>query len=87
MSIVRRIANLFRCSRMDRKIDAELQSHIALRADDNLAAGMAPEEVRPDALLRFGNPAATRERVTAVDASRASATCGAISALRCVSWA
>jgi putative ABC transport system permease protein len=69
VSIVRRIANLFRCSRMDRKIDAELQSHIALRADDNLAAGMAPEEVRPDALLRFGNPTATRERVTAVDAT------------------
>ena len=43
MAVFRRIANLFRRSRMDREIDAELQAHIALRTDDNLAAGMSPE--------------------------------------------
>jgi predicted permease len=64
-----RFANLFHRSRVDREIDAELQSHIALRIDDNLAAGMSPAEARRDALVRFGNPASTKERVTAADAS------------------
>jgi predicted permease len=69
MAIFHRFANLFRRSRVDREIDAELQSHIALRIDDNLAAGMSPAQARRDALLRFGNPASTKERVTAADAS------------------
>ena len=69
MSILRRIGNLLRPSRVEREIDAELQSHIALRIEANLAAGMQPAEARRDALIRFGNPAATRERVTAADAA------------------
>jgi putative ABC transport system permease protein len=68
MAVFRRIANLFRLSRVDREINAELQSHIDLRIDDNIAAGMSPEEARRDALLRFGNPTTTRERVTGADA-------------------
>jgi predicted permease len=68
MAIFRRIANLFRRSRIDSEIEAELQAHIALRIDDNLAAGMPPGQARRDAILRFGNPTATRERVTAADA-------------------
>ena len=71
MAVLRRIANLFRRSRMDREIDAELQAHIALRTDDNLAKGMSPEEARRDALVRFGSPTATKERVAAADASLA----------------
>ncbi len=47
----------------------ELQSHIDLRIDTNLAAGMLPEEARRDALVRFGNPTSTRERVYAADAT------------------
>jgi predicted permease len=69
MAVIRRIANLFRRSRVDREIDRELQAHIDLRIDDNLAHGMSPAEARRDARLRFGNPAATKERVTAADAS------------------
>src|SRR5450631_1393737 len=68
MAVFRRIANLIRRTRVDREIGAELQSHIDLRIDDNIAAGMSPAESRRDALLRFGNPTATKERVTAVDA-------------------
>jgi putative ABC transport system permease protein len=74
MAVLRRIANLFRRSRMDREIDAELQAHIALRTDDNHAAGMSPEEARRDALVRFGNPTSTKERVAAADASLAFGT-------------
>jgi predicted permease len=69
MSVLRRIGNLFRRSRIQREIDAELESHISLRIEDNLAAGMSPEDARRDALIRFGNPAATRERVAAADAA------------------
>jgi predicted permease len=67
MAIFRRIGNLFRRTRVDRDIDDELKAHVALRIDDNLAAGMTPDEARRDAQVRFGNPASTRERVTAAD--------------------
>lgn len=42
-------------------LDAELESHIALHIDDNLRAGMSPEEARRSALLAFGSAQATRE--------------------------
>jgi predicted permease len=67
MSLFRRVTNLFSRSKVDREIDAELQAHIELRIDDNLAAGMTPAEARRDALLRFGNPTVTRERVAGAD--------------------
>ncbi|HTF72071.1 MAG TPA: ABC transporter permease [Edaphobacter sp.] len=68
MSIFRRMANLLHRSRVDRDIDAELETHIALRTEDNVSAGMSPEEARRDALVRFGNRTVTKERVTAADA-------------------
>ena len=69
MSILRRISNLFSRPKLGREIDAELQSHIEMRIEDNLAAGMSPGEARRDALHRFGNPTAINEHVTAADAS------------------
>lgn len=71
MSLVRRISNLFRRSRVEQDIDAELASHIAMRADDNVAAGMTPEQAQRDALVRLGNPTVLKERVTAADAALA----------------
>ena len=68
VSLFRRISSLFSRLRVDREIDAELRSHIEMRVEDNLAAGMAPGEARRNAMLRFGNLAKTRERVNAVDA-------------------
>ena len=67
MALFRRISNLFRRNRLDSDIDAELQAHIDLRIDDNIANGMSLEEARRDALLRFGNRTSTRERVAASD--------------------
>ncbi len=67
MPLLRRVVNLFSRSRVHRAIDAEIQSHIELRIEDNLAAGMSAAEARRDALLRFGNPAITRERVASAD--------------------
>jgi len=69
MALFRRIANLFRRTRLDRDIAAELQAHIDLRSDENIARGMAPQEARREAILRFGNPTSTRERVTSADAA------------------
>ena len=68
MSLFRRISNLFSRSRVDREIDAELRSHIEMRLEDNVAAGMSPGEARHDAMLRFGSLTKTREHVNAVDA-------------------
>jgi hypothetical protein len=68
MSLFRRISNLFSRSSVDREIDAELRSHIEMRVEDNVAAGMTSGEARRDAMLRFGNLTKTRERVNAVDA-------------------
>ncbi len=67
MPLLSRITNLFSRSRVDREIEAEIEAHIGLRIEDNLAAGMSPEQARRDALLRFGNPTATRERVASAD--------------------
>jgi predicted permease len=68
MSILRRITNLFRRSKLDHEIDAELRAHIEMRTADNVAAGMSPEEARRQAVLRFGSRPAMKERVIAADA-------------------
>src|SRR5215469_18413455 len=68
MSVLRRVANLFRRPKLDQDIDAELRAHIEMRAADNIAAGMSPEEARRQAVLRFGSRPAMKERVIAADA-------------------
>ncbi|MGA8597090.1 MAG: ABC transporter permease [Bryobacteraceae bacterium] len=67
MSLYRRVANLFCRAKLEQEIDAEIRSHIQLRIDDNIAAGMTPEEARRDALLRFGNRSALKGDATAAD--------------------
>jgi predicted permease len=67
VAVLRRIVNLFRRNLIDNEIDAELQAHIALRIEDNLAHGMSPAEARRDALVRFGNLTSTRENAAQAD--------------------
>lgn len=67
MNLLRRTAALFRRSSLDREIADELQAHLAMRTEDNIAAGMSPDAAARDARLRFGNPTTTRERVEHVD--------------------
>jgi hypothetical protein len=69
MSMVRRLSNLFLRSKVEREIYAELRSHIEMRGEDNIAAGMSAEEARRDARIRFGNVSVMKERVTAADAA------------------
>ncbi len=67
MAFPRRIANLFFRSRVEREIAAEIEAHLGLRMEDNIAEGMTPEEARRDALVRFGNPTVAKERVASAD--------------------
>jgi len=69
MALLRRILMLGRRSRMEREIQAELQEHMQMCIDDNVAQGMSREQAVREARVRFGSPAATRERVWAEDAA------------------
>ncbi len=69
MALIRRIRNLLSRSKMEREINAELQAHIEMRIEDNLAEGMSREQARRDAFVRFGSPTATKERVAGMDAA------------------
>ncbi len=71
MGMGRRIRNLWRRSRVDAEIEAEIQSHIDLRIEDSIARGMSPEQARREARLRFGNPVVLKERTAGADAALA----------------
>ena len=70
MPLLRRIANLFRRDKVQEEIDAEMRAHIEMRADDNLATGMPPDEARRDAVVRFGNLLLLEERTNAADVNQ-----------------
>ena len=56
-----RIAGLFQKERRDRELADEIESHLQLHIEDNLRAGMSPEEARRHALLKLGGIEATKE--------------------------
>jgi predicted permease len=76
MSITRRISNLFSRSSLGQEIRDELRAHLDMRIEDNITAGMSPSDARRDALIRFGNPHVTGERVMAADAALTLETIG-----------
>ncbi len=47
---------------MSRDLDEELQFHLDARTQDNLAAGLPPEQAQRDAFLKFGNRTLMKER-------------------------
>jgi hypothetical protein len=53
MSLLSRLKGLLKIHRVERDVENELRAHIEMRAQDNLAAGMSPEEARYDAQRRF----------------------------------
>jgi len=71
MGLIRRISNLWHRSNLDSEIEAEIQSHLDLRVEEFIAAGMSPEQAHRSARLRFGNPVAIKERATRADAALA----------------
>ena len=54
-SILRRLGAPVRGEAAGREIDEELRFHIEMRARDNTAAGMSPEDAVADAMRRFGD--------------------------------
>ena len=61
MSLFSRIVSVFRSHKLDQDLDEELRSHMEMRAEDNMSAGMPAEEARFDARRRFGYPALIKE--------------------------
>jgi predicted permease len=58
MSLTRALAKfggLFRKNQIERELDDEIRSHIAMEVDENLEKGMQPEEARHAASRAFGN--------------------------------
>jgi len=46
-----RMVGVFQRERRDRELNEEFENHIAMHIEDNLRAGMSPEEARRIALL------------------------------------
>ncbi|MFN2564676.1 MAG: ABC transporter permease, partial [Gemmatimonadaceae bacterium] len=67
MTVLRRVANLWRREQLDAEIEEELRSHLEMAAEDAERAGMSPAQARRAARLRFGNPLAIRERTAEAD--------------------
>jgi hypothetical protein len=60
-----RMAGSFHKERRDRELGQEIESNLQLHMEDNLRAGMAPEEARRQALIKLGGIEATK--VTPLD--------------------
>ena len=58
---VLRLASMFAKDRRERELAAEIDSHLQLHMDDNLRAGMTPEQARRDAVLKLGGVEAAKE--------------------------
>src|SRR5262245_47756479 len=56
-----RLLGLFNRTRREREFAEELASHLALHIEDNLRAGMTPEEARRVALVKLGGVTVTQE--------------------------
>ena len=56
-----RLRSLFRWHRQERELDEEIRFHLANETEEQIAAGMAPEEARAAAHHDFGNVTLIRE--------------------------
>src|SRR5262245_62201694 len=56
-----RLGGLFHKGRRDRELADEIESNLQLHIEDNLRAGMSPEDARLDALLKFGGIESIKE--------------------------
>ncbi len=64
-AIIKRLMSFFRPDRRDADLAAELESHLQFHIEDNLRAGMSPEEARRQALIKLGGLEQTKESVRA----------------------
>ncbi len=57
-----RVRSFFARQQQDAELDAEMASHLELAIDENMQAGMSPEQARRQALVRFGGVTQAREQ-------------------------
>src|SRR5262249_1098094 len=60
-SWVVRLCGLVQRARREREFAEELESHLAMHIEDNLRAGMSPEEARRVALVKLGGVTQVQE--------------------------
>jgi predicted permease len=56
-----RLTGLFSGARRERELTEEIDSHLQMHIEDNLRAGMTPEEARRQAMLRLGGVEKTKQ--------------------------
>ena len=56
-----RVKGLFAKDARERELAAELESHLQLHIDDNIRAGMSPQEARRVAVMKLGGVEQTKE--------------------------
>jgi predicted permease len=61
MSLLSRLTSVFRSRKLDQDLEDELRSHLEMRAEDNIEAGMSEGEARQEAARKFGNPTLVHE--------------------------
>jgi predicted permease len=57
----RRLFNFVTRSRIDERLREEIESHVSMQTEENIRAGMTPEEARRQARLKFGTVEAVRQ--------------------------
>jgi predicted permease len=57
-----RLRGLFSKGSFERELEEELDAHITMHVDDNIRAGMTPDEARRQAILALGGIEQTKER-------------------------
>src|SRR6266550_1715097 len=62
-ALLLRLGGLFRRSRRDEELAAEMESHLQMHVEDNLHTGMNPAEARRQALIKLGGIEQTKEMV------------------------
>jgi len=61
MKLIRQLRTLFQRDRLDAEMTAEMQAHVELQTDRNIANGMKRDDARYAALRQFGNVARVQE--------------------------
>src|SRR5205085_1910107 len=57
-----RLAGIFGRDARERELAEELESHLQMHIEDNISAGLSPEEARRQALVKLGGVQQTKER-------------------------
>ncbi len=60
-ALIHRVAGVFRTTRRDAELAAEIESHLQLHTDENIRRGMSPEAAHRDAVLQLGSVVALTE--------------------------